>query len=115
MLYGLEIVSLRRCHTNNLKVCFRNFLKQIQNVSTRAANETAVLLLGLLPIEAELDRKVLTMFGNIARSDGVEKELAERQLLVKKTSSKSWFITVDTLLRMICRPHYSCWNSVQVN
>ena len=99
MLYGLEIVSLRRDDINNLELYFRNFRKQIQNLPTHTANEAAFLLLGLLPLEAELDRKVLTMFVNIAWSDGVEKNLAERQLLVKPHSSKSWFVTTDTLLR----------------
>ena len=58
------------------------------------------ILSGLLPIEAKIHRSQLTLFGNIIRQDCVERDLVMRQLAVKDSSSKSWFIMLqETLLR----------------
>ena len=58
------------------------------------------ILSGLLPIAAEIHRSQLTLFGNIIRQDCVERDVAMRQLAVKDSSSKSWFIMLqETLLR----------------
>ena len=56
------------------------------------------LLTSLLPIEAEIHKSQLTLFGNIIRRDCVERDLAIRQLAVKDLKSRSWFITIQDLL-----------------
>ena len=64
------------------------------------ADPAIYILSGLLPIEAEIHIKVLTFFGNIARSEhtSIEWRLAERQLQVKSYDSNSWFMDI----RKIC-------------
>ena len=64
----------------------------------RTANSGVYLLSGQLPIEADIEKKYLTQLMNILRSEGVEKELAWRQLSVKDTKSKSWFMYVSNIL-----------------
>jgi hypothetical protein len=57
---------------------------------------------GLLPIEAILDIKYMTLFNNICRQhdDAIEKQFATRQLKIKTTESKSWFtILKKTLIK----------------
>ena len=65
----------------------------------RTANPGIYILSGQLPIEADIDKKYLTQLMNIFRSEGIEKELAWRQLSVKDVKSKSWFIYVSNILR----------------
>ena len=38
------------------------------------------------------------MYGNIVRSDCIERELAYRQLAIKDSSSKSWFVAIQEVL-----------------
>ncbi|CAG2239125.1 SLC5A6 [Mytilus edulis] len=53
----------------------------------------------MLPIEAEIHLKALTLFGNITRANktSVEWRLAERQLQLKTHTSKSWFIQIKKI------------------
>ena len=50
-------------------------------------------------MEAQIHMKVLTLFGNITRSDksSVEWRLAERQLSIKCSKSRSWFIELKKI------------------
>jgi hypothetical protein len=55
--------------------------------------------MGVLPIEAEIDRRILGLFRNIlVNEDSVEAKIALRQLAVKNELSHSWFITVKNTL-----------------
>ncbi|CAG2195799.1 unnamed protein product [Mytilus edulis] len=53
----------------------------------------------MLPIEAEIHLKALTLFGNITRANktSVEWRLTERQLQLKTHTSKSWFIEIKKI------------------
>jgi len=56
-------------------------------------------MLGEPPIQAEIHRRLFTIFGSITRNyESVENQLAWRQLFVKTNSSHSWFIMVKSLL-----------------
>ena len=41
---------------------------------------------------------LLLLYGNIVRKECVEKDLARRQLAVRDSTSKSWFITLREIL-----------------
>ena len=57
-----------------------------------------IFITGELPIEAYLDSKKLNFFGSIARqADSEVHELAIRQLAMKDSKSKSWFIDIVEL------------------
>ena len=57
-------------------------------------------LSGILPAEAMIHKRILSLYGNITRlsSDSVEYQLAKRQLEVKSFTSHSWFIAVKKIL-----------------
>ena len=76
----------------------RKILKSIMHLPERTANAGVYVLAGQLPIEADIDKKYLTHLINFLRSEGVEKELAWRQLEVKNTKSRSWFLYVAKIL-----------------
>ena len=98
LLYGLECLMLRKQDHQKLNQYQRKVLKCIMHLPERTANSGVYLLSGQLPIEADIEKKYLTQLMNILRSEGVEKELAWRQLSVKDTKSKSWFIYVSNIL-----------------
>ena len=98
LLYGLECLMLRKQDMQKLNQYQRKVLKCIMHLPERTANAGVYILSGQLPIEADIDKKYLTHLMNILRSEGVEKELAWRQLAVKDDKSRSWFIYVAKIL-----------------
>lgn len=58
------------------------------------------VLSGILPIEAQIQIKVLIFYCNICHQDenSLEKRLARRQLTVKDMNSHSWFIDVQKFI-----------------
>ena len=98
LLYGLECLMLRKQDIQKLNQYQRKILKSIMHLPERTANAGVYVLAGQLPIEADIDKKYLTHLMNILRSESVEKELAWRQLAVKNTKSRSWFIYVAKIL-----------------
>ena len=98
LLYGLESIQLARTDISKLEKSQRDFLRQIQHLPERFASCSVYILTGLLPIEAEIHKCQLTLFGNIIRQDCVERDLAIQQLAVKDLKSRSWFITIQETL-----------------
>ena len=47
---------------------------------------------------ADLHKGVFGTFGNVLRSNLIERELAERQILLKDKKSKIWFVYVSPIL-----------------
>jgi hypothetical protein len=92
-MYGLEIVQPKQTNLKKLEVFQKNILKQILSLPTNAPDPAIYIISGLLPIEAILDIKYITLFNNICRQhdDAIEKQLETRQLNIKITESKSWF------------------------
>lgn len=98
LLYGLEVILLSKTDISNLSTYFIKFLKRIQHLPDRTANAAAYLLLGQIPIEAELHKRTLGIFRNIIdNKNSVERELAFRQLAMKTESSNSWFRELVTI------------------
>ncbi|KAK3102011.1 hypothetical protein FSP39_008101 [Pinctada imbricata] len=64
----------------------------------RTADEGVYIIAGEIPIEAEIDRKILTQLMQIFRGEDIEKDIAERQLAVKDSTSNSWFIYAGKIL-----------------
>ncbi|CAG2187364.1 unnamed protein product [Mytilus edulis] len=73
-------------------------MKQIQHLPERTANTGTLLLLGWIPIEAAVHKRMLCTFRNIvANKNPVEYNIANRQLAIKNKDSKSWFIRIVVL------------------
>jgi hypothetical protein len=74
-------------------------LKQLQGLPDRTSNIATIALVGCLPVEAEIDKRAITLYRNaIADRNSIEHHIARRQLSVKDDSSKSWFIHIGQLL-----------------
>ena len=99
LLYGLEILNLKDKHIKQLEQYHQNTLKQLQWLPDRCANVAVYLLLGLQPIELLIDKKILTLFGQITRDrNTLEFEIAQRQIAIHDLNSPSWFSLVRKTL-----------------
>ncbi|VDI37464.1 Hypothetical predicted protein [Mytilus galloprovincialis] len=108
LLYGLEVILLSKTDISNLTTYFVKLLKRIQHLPDRTANAAVLLLIGQIPIEAEIHKRILGNFRNIIDNDNsVERDLAFRQLAMKSDSSNSWFrkVVIITELYDLPSPH----------
>jgi hypothetical protein len=98
MLYGLEALTITAKQREKLELFFRGLLKQLQSLPQRTANTAAYTLMGIPPIEATLDIRTLSLFGQLATNiNSVPHQIACRQLATKPLTSKSWFTYVIKL------------------
>ena len=98
LLYDLKCIHLTKSDLSKLEGYQRRFLRQIQHLPERVASCAVYILTGLLQVEAEIHRNQLSLFGNIIRQTCVEHDLAMRQLAIKDSRSKSWFISLQSVL-----------------
>jgi hypothetical protein len=84
-----------------LELFQKRILKQILSLQISSPDPAVYILTGILPIEAQIHIKTLTLFNNVCHQceKNTEKKLARRQPTVKEESSNSWFICVNKILR----------------
>ena len=99
LLYGLEVLPLTQTQINILSKFHLDNLKRFQSLPIRVATCAIYLLLGALPLEAELHKRQLGLLYNILISDNeTVKELTERQIAVNLDNRLSYFSKVQDLL-----------------
>ena len=97
--YGLEVLPLTQSQINVLSKFYLDNLKRFQSLPTRVATCAVYLLLGSLPLEAELHKRQLSLLYNILVSDNeTVKELTERQIAVNLDNKLSYFSKVQDIL-----------------
>ncbi len=100
MMFGLEVFSLNMSEVNKLEVFQRSILRRFQSFPPNTALTAVYGLLGVRPIEQELDLRRLTLLGSIFfYKNSLEFEIAQRQIAVKDLDSDSWFSACNRLLR----------------
>ena len=100
LLYGLEVIIPSGKAFTILETQYKRLLKQILSLPKSTADPAIYLLSGMLPVEATLHKRILSLFGNVTRlpDDSIELRLAKRQLELKTFKSHSWFIEVKKIL-----------------
>jgi hypothetical protein len=122
LLHGMEIPGLNDAQVKKLETFQMDKLKHIMGLPDRTSNAAVLGLASVLPVQAELDRKVLTFFRNmIADSSSVEYKILLRQLAVKTNDSSSWAIYLENILEkyslpkahtvMECPPAKTAWKN----
>ncbi len=93
LLHGLESVILSKEDVRLLSAYHRTLLKHIQSLPDRTASVGVYLMVDALPLEAELDLRVLRFFGAVSRleADNPLRQIMTRQMAIKQASSNSWF------------------------
>ena len=80
-------------------------VKQLQGLPTETAYSSTLALLGPLPVEACINKCVLTLFCNIIRdTQCIEYDIALRQLAVKSPTDTSFFSKVRKILDLYSLP-----------
>ena len=105
LLHGLDSVIPRETDYKTLEKYYRGLLRQIQHLPQSTAKPAIYLLLGCVPAEAQLHRRILTLFRNLVASDGTkEQEIIKRQLAMKDLDSRSFVVQIRLLLKMYALP-----------
>ncbi len=98
LVYGLSIFSLEDNHLTTIERFQKSIIKQILSLADNTADPAVYILSGTAPLEFEIHRQALSLFGSICRHpDSAEYELARRQLLVEPYDSEDWFCYIRRL------------------
>ena len=100
LLYGLEALVLNKTERSAIDRAYKSLLKPLLSLREATADEAVYLLIGLLPAEAELDVRILALFGGITRLEQSHPllHLALRQATYP-TNEKGWFSQVFSTAR----------------
>jgi hypothetical protein len=97
--YGLEILPLSKTHLDMLNKYHMKNLWNFQSLPSRTAKGATLLLIGALPLEAEIHRRQLSFLHNIlACNNTTIQDLAERQLVMHIDNPLSFFCITSQLL-----------------
>jgi hypothetical protein len=100
LIHGAEVWSLEGKDFDALEVFARRLLRQIQSLPPRTAVPVIYGLLGVMPIQGEVEKRALVLFRNIiALPNRREGELALRQLAMYGPEGRSWFSYIQRLLQ----------------
>lgn len=104
LLYNLEVLPLNETQLNRLEHFHRDTLKKIQSLPQRTATSAVLLLLGALPLEAEIHKRHLSLLYTIINSKHTKLiELSIRQLTIGNPSS--YFNRVEKTLAQYDLPN----------
>ena len=104
LLFGLEVLNLSRKDISMLEQYQRKALKQIQSLPDKTHSSAVLAMLCILPLECVIHKNMLNLFGRWIASEGIEKDIAVRQLATKTVSEQSWFNEVKYLLELYDLP-----------
>ena len=106
LLFGLEVLPLTVTQISILAKFHINNLRRFQSLPIRTATSAVYLLLGALPIEAELHKRHLSLLFNILTSTNTTiKDLSARQIAINLDNKHSYFSRVQEILDIYQLPH----------
>jgi hypothetical protein len=98
-LYGIEILNYTKGDIEEFEKLQLQVCRQIQGLPNRTANIATYSLLGIEPIEATVDKLLLTFFSGVAQDKlCIEYKIIERQLRTLYFVSVSVSIVVNTVI-----------------
>ena len=108
LLYGLEVISLNKTQIKELERYHLNTLRQIQSLPKRTASSSVYMLLGALPIEAELHKRQLSLLYAVLTSENqCLQEVVQRQLARCFDNVHSFFYIASQVLEKYQLPTMS--------
>ena len=108
LLYGLEIISLSKSQLSELERYHLNTLRQIQSLPKRTASASVYMLLGALPIEAELQKRQSSLLHSVLTSENqCLQEVVQRQLAFSFDNAHSFFYITSQVLEKYQLPSIS--------
>jgi hypothetical protein len=110
MLYGLEALVLSETEVEVVDASHRKTLRYILRLPPSTAIPALYLLLGTLPIQAQIDIRTLGLFRDVLAADSSSppavymQNLIKRQLAMKDPENSSWAMYVVKKLQMYSLP-----------
>ena len=105
LLFGLEILPITKSQLYQLAKFHVDNLKRFQSLPTRAATSAFYLLLGALPVEAELHKRQLSLLYNILVSTNETiVELTKRQIAINLDNELCFYCRVHDILNLYNLP-----------
>ena len=99
LIYGLEILLPDSKQLEPVEVFYRKSIKQILSIPSNTADVAIYILSGTTPVAGRIHKLALGVFASICRLEGsLEKEIAERQLLMAGEIKDSWFTKIRAIL-----------------
>ncbi|MES9882130.1 MAG: reverse transcriptase family protein [Sedimenticola sp.] len=106
LLYGLEVLPLSVSNMDSLRRFHHNCLRRFQTLPTRTALGVLHLLIGALPIVAELHKRQLSLLYSVINCESdLMRGLLERHNAMNESNSKSFFPRVESVLSMYGLPN----------
>ena len=106
VLYGLEVQTCLQSDIQTMEQLQRSMLRGIQSFPNSTAIPALYCLLGVRPLEKELDLRRLSLLAIVLYTDGtLEQDIAMRQISVKDPDSHSWFVSCNELLHKYSLPN----------
>ena len=100
LLYGLEVLVLTKGQLDQLSKYQIQTLRNIQSLPQRTSVSAVLLLLGALPLEAELHKNRLSLAFRVINSENPTlKSLVQRQLACSVDNSSSFFFELSNILQ----------------
>ncbi|CAC5422924.1 unnamed protein product [Mytilus coruscus] len=105
LTYGLEVLPLTKSNIEELEIFHRKNLRHLQSLPERTSNAVVLLLLGALPIEAEIHKGQLSLLYSIVSCDNSKiKDVMNRQIATNYDNKKSFFSRILNILEMYDLP-----------
>ena len=99
LLYGLEVLPLRKKHITSLENFHRKSLRTFQSLPQRTAISAIYLLVRALPVEAELHKRKLSLLYSLLACENFKiKQVINRQIGVNFDNEDSFFFTIRQIL-----------------
>jgi hypothetical protein len=99
LIYGLEVLPLKKKHVENLESFHRKSIRYLQSLPQRIATAAIYLLVGVIPIEAELHQRKLSLLYSMLASDNTKiKEIINKQIRVNYDNEDSFFCSIRDIL-----------------
>lgn len=93
LTYGLESLQLTAGNIEELERFQRKTMRRIQHLPDGTSNVAVLMLLGILPVQAIVERRALVFFVSLIEDPtSIEAKIVHRQLAVKDCTSHSWLI-----------------------
>lgn len=92
LLYGIELIPLNKTQLSQISRFHIGNLRRFQSLPSRSASAIVYLLLGALPIEAEIHKRQLSLLYSIISCDNdTIRRLLERQVVMQSQNLESFF------------------------
>ena len=103
LTYGLDVLT-SNSEIKKLNQFHKKFLKQVMHLHERTADTAVYILLGQLPLVADLHKRILGMLGSVLRSNRLRGNLQNAKFYSKTKNLKVGLsMSVQSYLSTICQ------------